>query len=905
MHFKKISFFILFASLSLSLIAQSRQPSVNINTIVERTNTLATQLPFEKVYMHFDKPYYAVGDTVWFKSYVMSAHVPSKLSKTLYIESINERDSIMGTFLIGLEDGAGEGHIVLDPQKYRQGNYRIRSYTKYMMNFDQAYFFHKSLTLADAINKKVYSHASLMAKSEAKSTTVAGTIRYTNEQGQAEANKRVNWEVRKGTEIILRGKGTTDNQGFLKISMSHNDAQALKNGQLHTVISLSEYTNTAVDITLKKAFDIPDLQFFPEGGYLIADIAGKVAFKAVAPDGLGVVVEGNILDQNDQEVATFKSNQLGMGVFLLQPNVDASYKAKVKLPNGTIQSYALPKVRPFGITLAISENDEQTYTIEILSNGTYLEQNKGKTFSVVAQSNGAIYYAAQSALNNEKASTNVAKDKFPTGIVSFHLFSPTGIPLSERLAFNQVDSLIELKINSNKKSYTTKELVTLDLSALHDGQASKGSYSISVIDETKVPADEDGLTTILSSFLLTSDLQGYVEKPNYYFSKNNKDAKADLDILLLTQGYRRIDFKKIIANKMDGIAFFPEQGIDISGSLRQLNGLPVANGRLQMSIKGRKAPVETTSDVNGNFSFANVMITDSSEVTISARNNDNYRNLKISLEGNNFPAIYPSPVTAEEIANIDSTIAPYIKNSERQYRMQRMNMLEEVVITANVAPKPRHMEYPALSGLSPIPDHFIDGSRFTGCNMLIQCLQTSAMGLTFMDNFFYVTRDYNQGNRVPVQVFLNGMPIDVNGLMGVMPGEVESVEIFLRDDLGTVNRTYQTNGVLVVNTKKIETTRISKEELANLLPKYNVITFTPLGYVPHKVFYSPKYNPGDTPTADFRTTIYWNPAIELNEEGKGTLQYFNADGRGSYKVVVEGFDEMGNLGRNIFRYQVQ
>ncbi|WP_028297307.1 hypothetical protein [Olivibacter sitiensis] len=905
MRLQGIFYTLFFISLSFFATAQSRQPTVNINTIVERTNTLATQMPFEKVYLHFDKPYYAVGDTVWFKSYVMNTHLPSAISKTLYIESINERDSIMGTFLIGLEDGVGEGHILLDPMKYKQGNYRIRSYTKYMMNFDPAYFFNKSLTIADVFNKRVSTHANFSAKSDAKSTVIGGTIRYTNERGDPEANKRVNWEVVRGTESLLKGRGTTDSQGLLKVNISHSDAQLLKNGTLHTVISLTEDRNTFADFALKKAFDIPDVQFFPEGGYLIADITSKVAFKAVAPDGLGVEVEGTIIDQNKQEVANFKSNKLGMGAVSLTPTAEATYTAQVKLPNGTTRAYALPKVRPFGITFAIAEKDDSSYAVEILSNGTYLEQNKGKTFSVVAQSNGAIYYAAQSALNSEKISTVVPKDKFPNGIVSFHLFSPTGIPLSERLVFNQIDSLLDLKITSDKKSYTPKEQVTLNVSALDSGKATHGSYSIAVVDETKVPMDEDGFTTILTSFLLTSDLQGYVEKPNYYFNKANENAKADLDVLLLTQGYRRVDFKKIIADKADGIVFLPEQGIDIRGSLRQLNGLPVANGKLQMSIKGKKTQLETLSDVNGNFSFSNVMIADSSEVTISARNNDNYRNLKITLEGDNFPAVTPSTVAADNIVNIDSTIAPYIQNSERQYRMQRMNMLDEVVITARAAPKPRHTEYPALSGLSPVPDHFIDGSRFTGCNMLIQCLQTAAMGLTFMDNFFYVTRDYNQGSRVPVQVFLNGMPIDVNGLMGVMPGEVESVEIFLRDDLGTVNRTYQTNGVLVVNTKKIETTRISKEELANLLPKYNVITFTPLGYIPHKVFYSPKYTPSSTPAADWRTTIYWNPEVELDDAGKATIQYFNADGRGTYKVLMEGFDEFGNLGRSIYRYQVQ
>jgi len=404
--------------------------------------------------------------------------------------------------------------------------------------------------------------------------------------------------------------------------------------------------------------------------------------------------------------------------------------------------------------------------------------------------------------------------------------------------------------------------------------------------------------------LLTSDLKGYVEQPNYYFKTVTADTRSNLDILMLTQGYRRFNYKDIISDKMPALTFLPEQGIDISGTLRLLNGIAVPNGKLQLTIGNDKNSIETISDEQGNFQFSNVMFTDSAQVTINARNNANYKNLKITLNGDSYPAITPAYTAPDEILNIDSTLNPYLKNSEKQYRTERL--LEEVVITEKVTPKPKHTQYPALSGLSPIPDHLIDGSRFKGCNLLINCLQTAAMGLTFMDNTFYITRDYNQGNRTPVQVFLNGMAIDVNGINTVSPMEVESVEIFLRDDLGTVNRTYQSNGVLVINTKKKpEGTRISKTELENLLPKSNVVTITPLGYQVERSFYLPKYTATSTPGIDWRTTIYWNPDVITDATGKASFQYYNASGLGTYKAVVEGIDANGNVGRAVYRYQVE
>jgi hypothetical protein len=181
------------------------------------------------------------------------------------------------------------------------------------------------------------------------------------------------------------------------------------------------------------------------------------------------------------------------------------------------------------------------------------------------------------------------------------------------------------------------------------------------------------------------------------------------------------------------------------------------------------------------------------------------------------------------------------------------------------------------------------------------------MGLIFADEQFYVNRDYNAGRRVPVQIFLNGMPIDVVGLNSVASSEVESVEIFLKDDLGTVNRLYNTNGVLVVNTKKVEKLKLKPGDLADLLPKSNVIDFTPLGYRKARQFYSPKYEGPrkGVISADLRTTIFWDPLITTDKDGNASVEFYNSDGRGSFRAIIEGMDNEGNIGRYLYRYTVK
>jgi uncharacterized protein YfaS (alpha-2-macroglobulin family) len=61
----------------------------------------------------------------------------------------------------------------------------------------------------------------------------------------------------------------------------------------------------------------------------------------------------------------------------------------------------------------------------------------------------------------------------------------------------------------------------------------------------------------------------------------------------------------------------------------------------------------------------------------------------------------------------------------------------------------------------------------------------------------------------------------------------------------------------------------------------------------------------DADHPDLRTTIYWNPNIITGNDGKTTFEFFNADGKGTYRVVIEGIDNNGTPGRRVYRYKVE
>jgi hypothetical protein len=196
-----------------------------------------------------------------------------------------------------------------------------------------------------------------------------------------------------------------------------------------------------------------------------------------------------------------------------------------------------------------------------------------------------------------------------------------------------------------------------------------------------------------------------------------------------------------------------------------------------------------------------------------------------------------------------------------------------------------------------------------GCGNVLSCIKVFATGMIYENNNFYVMRDYNSGNKTPVQVFVKGMPVDNNYLENISAAEIESVEIFLKDELGLVNSAYNSNGAIVVNMKKApEGQKITLAQLRDLIPAKNELTISPKGYVIKRSFYMPRYSgprAGQPNQADTRSTIYWNPNIVTDATGTASFEYFNADGTGTYRAIIEGIDKDGNISRQLFKYTVK
>ncbi|OCX54079.1 hypothetical protein BEL04_07355 [Mucilaginibacter sp. PPCGB 2223] len=903
--------FVFVTTFCLLADAQTKPDTVNLTTILEKTIKQGNEHPIEKVYLHMDKPYYAIGDTIWFKAYAtIDKHQLTGLSRIVYVDVITSRDSLVTTIKLPLNNGIAWGSIPLPQNMYKQGSYHLVAYTNWMRNSDPAYFFNKVISVGNAIEKELTTNVSLaVAPAKNGQSKVTAHVVYRDQNGLAYAGKKVNWHVDPEDDKEIKGTAVTDASGAANIVINTAKLSGISQAPLQTNIEVGSRKVLGASFSLKQVDKEKDVQFFPEGGELISGIRTVMGFKAVKPDGLGIDVSGVIMDSDGKQVTDFKSQNRGMGKFVLTPESGKTYTANVTFADGSHGNYDLPRIASTGINLAASIIDPQNLLLKITSNDIFFQKNQGKEFYIIAQSGGIIYYAAKSTLTSQLYTASVPKSKFPTGILQITLFASNGSPVSERIVFIRANDLLNLSVTSSNQTFAARQKVKLNVTAKNQTTPVAASISMAVIDESKVPLDENAETTILTSLLLTSDLKGYIEKPNYYFTNVTDKTTSDLDVLMLTQGYRRFSYRDIIADKKPPVYFLPEMhGIEISGTLRNNTGLPIRKGNVRLQIPDNNFSTQTITDPVGKFKFSNLSISDSTSVTLNARDNLNNNSLMMTLDQPPLQGVTPNYNAPDEVANIDSLMHPYLQNSLKIYN--NSHTLKEVVIKdVPYVKKPSHTDYPALMGLAMDPDHLVKGEQLKDCPFLASCLQTALIGFTYDNNNFYVTRDYNSGKRTPAAIFYNGMNVDYNYLASINANEIESVETFMKDDLSGINRMYNTNGVIVINgKKKPEGKKISKEQLKELFPPKYLLTFMPMGYSKTREFYSPKYAGPATVNSrsDLRTTIYWNPRLLTDKTtGATSVEFFNADGRGSYRVVVEGIDGDGNVGRFVYHYNVQ
>ena len=786
--FLQIIFFLL--SSQAFLFAQNIKPDTS-SVSLKLKNYFENHIT-ERVYLHFDRPYYSTGDTVFFKGYVTMGekHELSSLSGILYVDLINAQNKILQSLKLQVVEGMAWGDFALN-DSLETGNYRIQAYTALMQSDDNKDFFLKVLPVTSIEHNAKY-------------------VSSTNSYDSSISNK--------------------------------------------------------------------DFQFFPEGGKLVTGVLNKIAFKAINQTGKGITVKGIVIDDQNTQICKFESTHLGMGLFELQPAPGRTYKANLIFQDGLQITVSIPKPDQSGIVLSLNNDTLSKFSVKIEANEDFFSSHKNQNFYLVTYSHG-VASTVICKLDKQKINFDVLKRHLSTGIATVTLLSALNEPLCERLLFIQNYNYLDLSIVPDKVQYRKRDKINISINVKdRAGNPVNGGFSVSVTDDGEVPIDENKETTLLSNILLTSDLKGYVENPNYYFNNITEQHNRDLDLVMLTHGYRKFEWKRIINADYSNDRIKPERGLEVSGFVRSLTNRVIKNGTVSLIQPAGGSLLTTQTDDKGNFHFENLIFTDSTNLVLSAVN-ANGRNLtKITYVEKKPPMVIPLNNHIEEqiFAKLPSNLENNTKLHESltANNLKKGKMLKEVVINNK-----RIVKVQSRYGT---PDQVVTGDKI----LYGGSLSVRLAGLIHFHKHF----------NKPILVVWNGveMPSDFD-IDQINTGSIEYVAVIT--DATASGLDYE--NVLIIQSTFGQQPR--DMTATGVLPiKVN-------GFYKAREFYSPNYSQPNSTLSykDLRPTIYWKPDIFTNKDGNATLSFFSSDNSGNYRVTLEGMNSNGDIGRKIVLIKVE
>ena len=649
---------------------------------------------------------------------------------------------------------------------------------------------------------------------------------------------------------------------------------------------------------ISAAYLKPDVQFFPEGGYLVEGLPAVVACKATDANGRGMAVRGQIVNaRNGAFVSSYSTRHGGMGRFAFVPGAGQKYLARFDMPDGTRAEYSLPAVQPTGYALHMVESAED-FMVEARYQGAAGAAAPGPV-QLLTQVRGVVAYPGpRPVAGNVPAVWRMPKKNYPNGIVHFTLFDAQGAPRCERLAFVQNGPAgLRVTVTPDQPGYGPHAPVQLTVRVADAaGQPVAASLSVAVSDAGLGALAPDA-ETVASNLLLTSDLVGHVENPGYYFREPTAATRQALDDLLLTQGWRRFVWKEVLAGQAPAVRFLPEQDISLTGQIvSAIGNRPIANSQLTfLQTKPTKSVATATTDDQGRFTFMGFMGQDTAIVTLQARRAQGGSNVIIRPDEGPAPGTLPLP-PLPVLSAAPAGVAAFVRRSRQAQavdlelhpeKVLRNIQLGNVAVTAKRVAVPRDDPRRLYGATANTVIDFANMPQAQSGMSVFQLLQGRVAGLTITGSPPNVSVSI-RGQGTPPLFILDGQRTDVEMISSIPSADIESVEVFKGPEAAIFGGS---GGVIAIYTK-----RFDPNYKGPSAPAPGVATVKVPGFYAAREFYQPRYNALLTnPPADPRTsTIYWNPTVRTNARGEAELHFFTADGGGTFQAVAEGVSVSGD-----------
>lgn len=848
--YKKLTF-LLYISLAvyINLTAQ--------NSFKNNFNVFSSLLSPEKGYVQTDREVYCVGDTIWVKGYLNNASLHQENSECnyLYIELLGDkvyRDLKSGNYKNSLEIldrkklkknvyGNFDGYIVV-PEVVTTSKCFIRGYSYWMLNYSPEYMPIKELLITNPSKDDTYNN--------------------------------------------LVDKKVTDKTLYAKLNML-----------------------PPKDIPQpKKDYDI---SFLPESGIYLKDIPSNIAFKVVNEEGYGTPGEITVYNKENKIITSAIADEYGYGhILLTQPLEENDYYAIYEDTLGHNKTIHFPNASTEGVVVNMIQKIANT------SNNWYTDKDQYRflinispifrkdTLYINICNTSDIYYSKE-IINTPTFGFTISPKQLPSGINTMVVATKSGI-IATRSFFVMPQQTIDVDVNYTEEliKYGSESNAPINFAtyniSLQDSINNQINGNVSLSLTNNIHTKREIHNNIISQFYLKGELHGYIENPIRFFNPNISFSQRcnDINLLMMVSGWEYYMLNDIAKGNLPMPKYGKEYIQTISGKVQGLFGVA------KRSIVSFIAPSINFSAVgaidSGYFYLRDVNFPEGTKFLVTAYGGSGSKRRTHTpiLDKDNFASNFSYKKSSGK-ATYSQSYRNYAISNLYNTGGEPVYELDQVIVTGSVVPK---------KSPSPIKNYAfrrdqirdtLDMAHRQNEDLMTYIANTfSGIRLLYTDSGRFLVGSYlspasrmEEGEReAKAIIYLNTRYVyDIGDIESLRVGDIESVAVATGGDATAFQHNITAIGeplpVVMILTKEEITTR--------QLP--NITTSTPIGWQKPKKFYAPKYTPYNILQYNLnnRSTVYWNPNVEI-KENKATLYLeYNKRKGVSYTCIVEGITTDG------------
>ena len=665
-------------------------------------------------------------------------------------------------------------------------------------------------------------------------------------------------------------------QNFPEIYMFHKEI---------TLINPLDAKSDSFTVQAFKNDSLFGIQFLPESGRYIPGDLAVFAFKAVTTDGRGIGVTGAVFNSRDSIITSFSDTYKGMGKLIFHPAPNERYYAVIRSKQGTELKQSLPALSETGAVIHVTKRGDKRF-IRTVVTGSLLE----KPLFIVLSNGSEVFLCNRIAQQEYEIAMKEAW--LLNGINHATIVDEEGRVFAQRIFFVYPPDLIRADIFADKPEPDKREKITYTIRLLDTLETGvEGTFSLSVTDRYLTP--HTASDHLLSYMLLSSELSGAVEDPAALFDFSREDRSEAMDLVMMIHGWRYYDIPAIIKNTIPNSLPEKEYSQTISGKVSSFYNR-VSKSEIIIYSPAINLSYYEPMDRSGKFEIRNLDFPDSTQFVLSCTGKRGSTAYYLEIDLPFFPAVE----AARFLSNTTALSGQHFKEILNEYTLsdkdETSTLLEEVVVTAS-----QHFVNPEINP-SPFNQSFETRQirerkqleKFDG--MLLMDYLISSFGSISNGGvdehgrrWLRSTAGFSTSGANEPKVYIDHMKMEnTSDLDRLYVGEIENVAVLRSAEAGALYNS--PGGVILISMRK---------SFSQVAESINTKIITPLGWQKPSRFYSPDYSLKKDREAvrfDNRTTLYWNPFIQTDENGVAEISFYTSDRKTAYRFSIEGITSDGD-----------